>query len=55
MSIPTLKQTFKPLTEATVLIDLLPDEPCPQMFSEIAPLKASLNSIEKTLSRNSEI
>ncbi|SRR5690554_6282571 len=43
---PHLKQAAKAHAEETVFINLLADEPCPQRFSGIAPLKAALNSLK---------
>ena len=43
---PHLKKAAKAHAEETVFINLLADEPCPQRFSEIAPLKAALNSLK---------
>jgi hypothetical protein len=44
---PHLKLAAKSLADTTALIDLLADDACPQRFSEIAPVNASLNSLKK--------
>ena len=43
---PHLNKAAKAYAEETVFINLLADEPCPQRFSEIAPLKAAFNSLK---------
>jgi hypothetical protein len=43
---PHLRQAAKARAEETVFINLLADEPCPQRFSQIMPLKTALNSLK---------
>ena len=43
---PHLRQAANARAEETVFINLLADEPCPQRFSELAPLKTALNPLK---------
>lgn len=44
---PHLRQASRSLAETTIFIDLLAQEPCPERYLQITPLRLSLNSLKK--------
>lgn len=43
---PHLRQAARQISETTVFVDLLADEPCPERFLNIGPIRLSLNAMK---------